>query len=174
MFARLCYLYLPLRNAVFYSITTAAIYLHHMFSQSSSRPSTSIPTGLPAQVISPITTQSGQQTAQPVSAAPNVGYQPTNAPGSNQTATAQQQQTLAGSRNDYMLLCSDDKGWLTSRKDMNVSQIRSDRELFELFRSLLNRRKSWARRFVNLKTIQRISFVKVSSASYLLRDNCNE
>jgi hypothetical protein len=125
------------------------------------------------QVESSTITQDEQQTVQSGSAVPNVGNQPSNALSSIKTTITQHQQTLEGSQNDYMLLCSDDKRWLTTRDDLNVSQIRSDRGLFDSFASRLKTRKRWARRFASLKTIQRISFVKVSNSLYLCYNVCN-
>jgi hypothetical protein len=77
------------------------------------------------------------------------------------TAMTQPPFTPLNIRNDFMLLCSDDKGWLTSRDDLNASQIRSDSELFNAFRLRLYQRKNWVHWSLSLKSIQRISFVKV-------------
>lgn len=171
VFSKLYHLYLPIRNTVVYLTKTATMFFHYAPRQSSSHPSSSISTGLPGQVRSSTMTQSRRQTVQPVSTVPNVGYQPNNA---SQTTATQHQQALAGSQNDYMLLCSDEKGWLTTREDLNVSQMKSDRELFGAFQSRLKLRKHWTRRFASLKTVQRISFVKVSNPLCLHCDVCDQ
>jgi hypothetical protein len=173
-FFRLLHSYLMLRNTVVSLIKIATTFLHYTSMQSTTHPSTSTPTGLPGQASSCDTTQGGQQTERSVSAVPTVGYQLSNPSGFTQTAAAQHQHSSTDSQHDYMLLCSDESGWLTTREELNVSQIRSDKELFDSFESILRSRKCWARRFASLKTIQRISFVKVSGSSYLRHDNCKQ
>jgi hypothetical protein len=166
--------YLLLCNTVVYLTKTAAIFFYYASRQSTSHTSTSTSVGLPGRVNLSTMTQGEQQTVQSVSAVPNGGHQPNNALSSVQAIATQHQQTLESSRDDYMLLCSDDNSWLTTRDDLNVSQIRSDRELFDAFQSRLKERKRWARRFASLKSIQRISFVKVSNFLYLCYIVCKE
>jgi hypothetical protein len=163
VFAKLCHLYLPLRNTIVHSTNTAIIFFHYVSGQSRSRSSTPVSTKLSGPISSSIENQSGLQTGQSVGAVSNVGSDSSEVAGATQTTATQQQQTLPSSRKDYILLCSDERGWLTTWEDLDVSQIRSDRELFELFRSRVNGRNHWTRRFTSLKTIQRISFVKVSN-----------
>lgn len=153
----------------------AKIFYHCVSTKSSTHPSTSTPTQTGGQISSSVIPHSGQQTVQIASATTMANSQSSNTAGSTPTqiTATQQQQTPASSHNDYILMCSDENGWLTTREDLKVSQIKSDRELFELFHSRLNRRKSWGRRFANLKTIQRISFVKVGDHLHLYHDTCN-
>jgi hypothetical protein len=156
VYFKLYYLYLLLCNTVVYLTKTAATFFHYASKQYRSHTLASTFTGLPGRVNLSTMTQDEQQNVQSVSAVPNSGHQPIDASCTIQTTATQHQQTPEGSRNDYMLLCSDEKGWLTTRDDLNVSLIRSDRELFNSFQSRLKTRKHWARRFASLRTIQRI------------------
>ena len=169
--SKLYYFYLPLRNAAVHLISSATRFFHYASGQSFSRPSTPVSTGLPGNPNSSTMTQSRQRTTLPANTVPNLGYQPNNASVSAQTATTHQ--PLTGSQNDYILLCSDEKRWLTTWEDLDVTQIKSDRELFEQFRTRLNRRKPWVHRCFSLKTIQRIDFVKASKYSCLPCNICN-
>jgi hypothetical protein len=170
-FFRLLRLYLRLRNTVV-SLFRTTTFIHYASRRSTTHPSTSTPTGIPGQASSWDTAQGGHQIKQSVSAVQTVSYKLNNPSGSTQTTATQYQQSSTDSQNDYMLLCSDESGWLTTCNELNVSQMRSDRELFDSFQSLLRSRKCWARRFASLKTIQRISFVKVSVSSHLHHDMC--
>ena len=100
---------------------------------------------------------------------PDSGPQPTNRSEVNQTTATQRPQRPESSVNDYMLLCSDEKGWLTTWEDLDVSYITSDKELFESIQSRLEWRRRWTRRFASLKSVQRISFVKVSDLHMLMQ-----
>lgn len=149
-------LYLLLRNLANYvdhKITT------HVSAANSRAPGSAAVLG---QTDSSLTTQTGNNTAHTSNTLPNHGPQYTGLSGSSQTVPPPPQPTLPTSKSDYMLLCSDDMGWLTTREDLNVSPISSDRELFDAFRHLIKRRKRWAHLFLSLKSIQRISFIKVS------------
>jgi hypothetical protein len=165
VFSKLCLLYLPLRNTVVHLVNSAARFCHYASGQTLSRPSTLVSPGPPGNPIPSTTTQSKQRTALPANAVPNLQRKTSNVSVSAQNTTTQQVPT--GSRNDYILLCSDERRWLTTWEDLNVTETKSDRELFEQFHTRLNRRKRWIRRCVSLKTIQRISFVKVSEYSCL-------
>jgi len=70
-------------------------------------------------------------------------------------------------RNNFILLCSDRGDWLTTRDDFDVTNIRSDQQLFRAFRHRRGLRKPWLRRLLGLTTIQRISFVKASNIHVL-------
>jgi hypothetical protein len=166
---KLYHLYLLCRNMFIHNTNTAGKSIRNVSRLSMSHPSTSISTKLPGQTNSFPMPEGGQNTAQSTSITPNIGSQPSSASGSIQTTTTQRQHPLKGSQNDHMLLCADEQGWLTTREDLNVSQIRSDRELFGSFQKQIKRRKSRVHRFVSLRTIQRISFVKVSNSLHLRR-----
>jgi hypothetical protein len=159
---KLYHLYLPLRNAFVHLTNTAILLWHYASGQDRSRPSTSGSTNLSRPISSSIETESGPQTVPSVNAMSNIGLEPSKAAGDARTTAMQQTNTLPGSQKDYVLLCSEERGWLTTWEDLDVSKIRSDKELFEIFRRRVNERSHWARRFASLKTIQRISFVKVS------------
>lgn len=161
-FFRLIYPYLMLRNMLVSLLKLATVFLHYASRQSTTHPATSITTEPPSQATSSGTTQGVQETKHSVRAVPTISYQLRNPSKSVQAIATQHQPSSTDSQNDYMLLCSDESGWLTTRDELNVSQIRSDRELFDSFQSVLKSRKCWARRFASLKTIQRISFVKVN------------
>jgi hypothetical protein len=165
-FFRLIHSYLMLRNTVVSLIRIATKFLHYASRQSTTHPFMSTPTGPLGQATSFDMSQGGKQTKQLVSAVSTVGYQLSSPSGSTHTTATQHQQSSTDSQNDYILLCSDEPGWLTTRDELSVSQIRSDRELFDSFKSLLRSRKCWDRRFVSLIAIQRISFVKVNSISH--------
>jgi hypothetical protein len=163
VFTKLCHLFLPLRNAIVHLANTAVIFFHYASMQSHSRSSTSASANLSGPTNSSIENKSVLPTVNSASVVSNVGHESSKVAAPTQTTATQQQQTPPGSRKDYILLCSDERGWLTTWEDLDVSQIRSDRELFELFRSRVNGKNHWTRRFTSLKTIQRISFVKVSN-----------
>lgn len=147
--------------------------------------STLRPTALAAGAAQvPIGTQSSSSTSLPFTRAPGATattgqstltrlpalQQPTGSAGGTALSTIGQPTPASPNvRDDYMLLCSDDKGWLTNRYDLKVSQIRSDRELFDVFRFRLYQSKNWVRRICSLKSIQRISFVKVRRPSSIFR-----
>jgi hypothetical protein len=169
---RLIRSFLMLRNTVVSLVKMATTFLHYVSRQSTTQPSTSTPSGPLGQPTSFDTTQDGKKTKKSVSAVPTVGYQLSSPSGSTRTTATEHQQPSTDSQNDYISLCSDETGWLTTRDELNVSRIRSDRELFDSFKSLLRSRKCWARRFASLKTIQRISFVKVSSVLYFYTGIC--
>lgn len=156
-------MYLLLRNMVVHLANTGVVSFHFASMQSRSRSSVSLSTNSSGPTSLSIENQAGLSTAKSANIVSNVGYEFSKMAAPIQTTAMQQQQIPPKSRKDYILLCSDERGWLTTWKDLDVSQIKSDSELFELFRSRVNGRHHWTRRFTSLKTIQRISFVKVSN-----------
>jgi hypothetical protein len=163
--------YLLCRNMFVHATNTARkFFIRNVYRLNMSRPSTSIPTKLPSQTNSFPLPEGGQNTSQSTNIVPNIGYQPSSVSGSIQTTTTQHQHPLKRSHNDNMLLCADEQGWLTTWEDLDVSQIKSDKELFGSFQKQITRRKSRIHRFASLRTIQRISFVKVSYSLHLRHD----
>lgn len=163
VFAKLYHMYLPLRNMVVHLANTGVMFFHFVLMQIRSRSSVSVSTNSSGPTSLSIENQGGLSTAKSANIVSNVGHDSSKMAAPIQTTAMQQQQTPPKSRKDYILLCSDERSWLTTWKDLDVSQIKSDSELFEMFRSQVNGRHHWTRRFTSLKTIQRISFVKVSN-----------
>jgi hypothetical protein len=81
---------------------------------------------------------------------------------SSQTSVPRNAPALTSSNQNFIVLCSNDSRWLTTREDLNVASIRSNNELFQAFRLCLRRRGNWARRMLSLQSVQRVTFVKVS------------
>lgn len=78
-------------------------------------------------------------------------------------ATSNSERTLGTVLNDFMLLCINDERWLTTREDLNVTEppILSDEQLFQEIRKRYFARFSYLRLKLSLKSVQRITFVKV-------------
>jgi hypothetical protein len=144
--------------------------LHYTSTQNPSGTSASTSVEPPRQVGS----STVRQSVQAIGNLPNASNQSSNTSASNPTTTVQYQQLSADPLHDYMLLCSDEKGWLTTREDMDVTEIKSDRQLFDTFRSRIANRRRWTHRFVSLRSIQHISFVKVSGSSCISCNICNK
>lgn len=153
-------IYLPIRNMMVYLIVSTRRFYYYASGQSLSLSSNPAPATLPSSSGSSTTTQSKQQIVQPNNAVLVSAPKPGVAPVTAVNATTQQ---TTGSSSNYILLCSDEKRWLTTWEDLNVTEIKSDKELFGRFRAQLSRRKRWVGHFISLKTIQRISFVKVNN-----------
>jgi len=62
---------------------------------------------------------------------------------------------------DFILVCSKDDKWLTTWKDLEVSKILSDQELFNILRREYYFRKGRLKRLLSLKALCSIVFVKV-------------
>lgn len=117
---------------------------------------------VPGQAVFPGLAQRVQQkSTQPTGAISNISQNTSNTPGPIPNTVAHHLRSSNSSVDDFMLLCSDEKGWLTTRDDLNVSNVKSDKELFKIFRSRLRGRKSRTHRLISLRNIQRISFVQV-------------
>lgn len=155
-------LYLSVRNSFVHMNQIITTFIHCSFGFKSVQPSITVPTGNSNTITPPKQAKVLQQKVSqpPPSKTPDTRHQ-NKASGSTSSAAVQHQQISTNSDNDYMILCSDDRGWLTTREDVNVSNIKSDEELFGVFRNQLHGRYSWTRRFASLRTVQKISFVKV-------------
>jgi hypothetical protein len=68
-------------------------------------------------------------------------------------------------RDDFLLLCINDSRYLITRKDLNVAQIVSDQQLFAAIRQEYMSRRGHLVHALSIKSVQRITFVKVSSSS---------
>jgi hypothetical protein len=68
---------------------------------------------------------------------------------------------------DYLLLCIDDSEDLTTRDDLDLTTrpIVSDQQLFSLFRTRYFSRRNWIHKYFSLKSLQSVTFVKVSACS---------
>lgn len=64
-------------------------------------------------------------------------------------------------RDDFILLCFNDSRYLITRKDLNVAPIVSDQQLFAVIRQEYMRRRGHLVRMLSIKSVQRITFVKV-------------
>lgn len=96
---------------------------------STSHSATPVPVG-PSGQSNPLPVASGgQNTAQSTNPVPNIVYHPNGAPVTTQAVATQYQQPPPSPRNDYMLLCAHDQRWLATREDLDVAQIKSDRQL---------------------------------------------
>jgi len=71
---------------------------------------------------------------------------------------------------DYLLLCIDDSEDLTTRDDLDLTTrndetgqvpVVSDQQLFSLLRARYFSRRNWIHRYLSLKSLQTITFVKV-------------
>jgi hypothetical protein len=155
--------YLSLCNSFVHMNQSITAFIHRSIRLKSAQPSATVPTGTQSTIAKPRKAKVPQQKANQPSPSTtlNVGHQ-NIASGSISNVAAQNQQPLTNPDHDYMILCSDESGWLTSREDVNVSNIKSDKELFGVFRNRVHRRHSRTHRFASLKTIQQISFVEVS------------
>jgi hypothetical protein len=76
------------------------------------------------------------------------------------TATGHSQTYLQNNKN-FILVCSKDTKWLTTWKDLDVTKLLSDQELFSRLREEYYCRKSWLKRYISVKVLCRIVFVKV-------------
>jgi hypothetical protein len=136
-------------------------------------PSSTLRTNLPAQIGLQTMTQNDILILQPATemsnTGPNTDDQANNASCFTQNAPAHPEALSTGSGREYILMCSDEKQWLTTREDLDVSEIKSDCQLFSSFRSRIHARKSRLGRLASFKTIGRISFVKVRITSTSLR-----
>jgi hypothetical protein len=68
---------------------------------------------------------------------------------------------------DYLLLCIDDSEDLTTRDDLDLTTrpVVSDQQLFSLFRTRYFSRRNWIHKYFSLKSLQSVTFVKVSACS---------
>lgn len=68
---------------------------------------------------------------------------------------------------DFLLLCSKDGRWLTTWKDLEISKVLSDQQLFQLLREEYFSRKSLIKHYLGLKAICNIVFVKVCRSNFV-------
>jgi hypothetical protein len=68
----------------------------------------------------------------------------------------------ASNRDDFLLLCINDSSYLTTRNDLNVAPVVSDQQLFRIIRQQYVSRRKRLTNLVSFKSIQQITFVKVS------------
>jgi hypothetical protein len=64
-------------------------------------------------------------------------------------------------RDDFLLLCINDSRYLITRKGINVSRIVSDQQLFAAIRQEYMSRRGHLVHMLSIKSVQRITFVKV-------------